>query len=354
MANTLVDLIKAGDREALNAYLVNQQIGGDSSGVSLNGQPNNALASVLRRPIQPPMQQSMQDDGMQPLNTIRTSSGEYLTPSGERSATPVGFGANPSPEFRGRPVDVFGQGKGYMQPDGTIVGVNSQGQRFSVNPAGTEAARQAGIDQGLKRQMMQAQLASMTAKGDTSQKWDTVQTDEGFAQVNPVTGEVRKLGISPIGKQGPVTPQQRVQDATDAINILQQAAPLINKATASGAGTAVDYLAGLGGMSTAGAEAADQLKVLGGALVSKMPKMSGPQSDKDVQLYKEMAGRIGDPMIPAARKKAAMQTIMELQAKYAGTEPLPLNFDGQTQVPAQAYDADKEARYQAWKAQQGR
>lgn len=67
---------------------------------------------------------------------------------------------------------------------------------------------------------------------------------------------------------------------------------------------------------TDGAKAAAQLKALGGALVSKMPKMSYPQSDKDVLLYKEMARQIGDPTVPAELKKAAMQTIGEINQRY--------------------------------------
>ena len=62
-----------------------------------------------------------------------------------------------------------------------------------------------------------------------------------------------------------------------------------------------------------------------------MPKMSGPQSDKDVLLYKEMAGRIGDPTVPASQKIAAMNSINELQARYAGIEPTKLEFDSQEQ-----------------------
>lgn len=170
MANALVDIIKAGDRDALNAYLLNQQIGGDQSGMSLNSQPNNALTALVRgqtQPqIQPPVQPRVQpSDGMQPLNTIRASSGEYITPSGERSIAPVGFGAQQQPpQFRGTPVDVAGQGKGYMQPDGTIVGINAAGQKFTVNPAGTAAATQAQQDAMLKRQQMQAQIADTLAQ----------------------------------------------------------------------------------------------------------------------------------------------------------------------------------------------
>ena len=50
----------------------------------------------------------------------------------------------------------------------------------------------------------------------------------------------------------------------------------------------------------------------------KMPKMTGPQSDKDVQLYREMAGQVGDPMVPRAQRQAAAATIRKLNEKYAG------------------------------------
>ena len=126
--------------------------------------------------------------------------------------------------------------------------------------------------------------------------------------------------------------QQRVQDANDAIEILKEAAPLVNKSTSSGFGAGIDYAAALIGKSTEGADTAAKLKVLGGALVSKMPKMSGPQSDKDVLLYKEMAGKLGDPTVPTSQKIAAMNSINELQAKYAGINPVPLEFNNK---PAQ-------------------
>jgi hypothetical protein len=137
-------------------------------------------------------------------------------------------------------------------------------------------------------------------------------------------------GMTPANAQtlGATSPQQRIQDANDAMSILRQAAPLVNKSTSSGVGAGVDWALGGLGISTPGADTAADLKVLGGALVSKMPKMSGPQSDKDVQLYKEMAGKLGDATVPASQKRNAMQTLMNLQAKYAGVEPETLNFDG--------------------------
>jgi hypothetical protein len=59
--------------------------------------------------------------------------------------------------------------------------------------------------------------------------------------------------------------------------------------------------------------------------------MEGPQSDKDVALYREMAGRIGDPTVPAAEKRAAVATIRSLQQKY-----LPQNGDAPPSAPAAA------------------
>ena len=47
------------------------------------------------------------------------------------------------------------------------------------------------------------------------------------------------------------------------------------------------------------------------------PRMEGPQSDKDVALYRQMAGQIGDSSVPAAQKKAALQVIRQLHARYS-------------------------------------
>ena len=139
------------------------------------------------------------------------------------------------------------------------------------------------------------------------------------------------VGMTPFNAQtagtGAGSPGQRQREATEAIDIVNKAAPLVRQSTASGIGAGVDWALGGFGISPKGADVAAQLKVLGGSLVSKMPKMSGPQSDKDVMLYKEMAGRIGDPTVPTSQKEAALQTIYDLNAKYAGAPERTLSFD---------------------------
>ena len=101
--------------------------------------------------------------------------------------------------------------------------------------------------------------------------------------------------------------------------------------TGSGVGTAWDFAAGLVGVNPQGAKEAETLKSIGGALVSKMPRMEGPQSDKDVMLYKEMAARVGDSTVPRERRVAALEKVKELWSKYekpAGGQPAPQTATG--------------------------
>ncbi len=110
----------------------------------------------------------------------------------------------------------------------------------------------------------------------------------------------------------------KVSDAKDVLGLLDEVDTLLPKSTGSYGGVAADAVVGAFGGSTQGAQASAQLKALQGALVSKMPKMSGPQSDKDVLLYREMAGQVGDPTIPVSQRQAASSMIRKLNEKYAG------------------------------------
>lgn len=110
--------------------------------------------------------------------------------------------------------------------------------------------------------------------------------------------------------------QQKVLDAGSVLGLVSAAKPLLETATGSTAGVLRDSALSLIGKDSDSSKAAAQLAVIGGQLVSKMPKMSGPQSDKDVQLYREMAGRIGDPSVTSGNKLAALQTIQQLNEHY--------------------------------------
>jgi hypothetical protein len=107
--------------------------------------------------------------------------------------------------------------------------------------------------------------------------------------------------------------------------------------TQSGLGTAVDVVGGFFGASPQGSVQAQQLKALGGALTAKMPRMQGPQSDRDVILYRQMAAEIGDSTVPIARRKAALDTVKQLWAKYEHLNPEAFDGgSGSTTTPTKA------------------
>jgi uncharacterized protein (UPF0147 family) len=168
------------------------------------------------------------------------------------------------------------------------------------------------------------------------------------AEARALTAEIAKgnLAIRQLESEAKAEERNKpVTEAKDSIKLIDQAEKLLDKATASLTGTGVDVLAGSVGVSTEGAKAAAQLKAIQGALVSKMPKMSGPQSDKDVLLYREMAGQIGDSTLPVGTRKAALETIREIQERYA---KVPLGTSKPVETSPFKYAPAKEDRYQQW------
>ena len=109
---------------------------------------------------------------------------------------------------------------------------------------------------------------------------------------------------------------KKSRDATDVISLAGQADQYLDVASGSG----IDALSAVGkrfvGVSDPQTQANAALKVISGKLVSNMPRMEGPQSDKDVQLYKDMAANIADPMVPSQDKRVALQALKELNEKY--------------------------------------
>lgn len=174
------------------------------------------------------------------------------------------------------------------------------------------------------------------------------------AEARALQGEIAKgnLAIRTAEAEAKAEERQKpVTEAKESLKLIDQAEALLDKATGSLTGTAVDVVAGALGKSTEGAQAASKLKAIQGALVAKMPKMSGPQSDKDVLLYREMAGQVGDSTLPVETRKAALETIRQIQERYAkvpegSSKPAP-------EVPTPfKFSPAKEDRYQQWLKQQ--
>ena len=155
--------------------------------------------------------------------------------------------------------------------------------------------------------------AALKESGDTERA--NIAADGQIQAANQTNAAKVAAAEAKVGNSG----AQQAKDTQDIFSIIDQAGPLLKTATNSYIGIAGDELARTVGKTTDGAQATAQLKVLQGALISKMPKMSGPQSDKDVQLYREMAGQIGDATIPREQREAAIDSIRKLNEKYLPT-----------------------------------
>jgi len=154
-----------------------------------------------------------------------------------------------------------------------------------------------------------------------------VQTAAGAVQL---TGKERqRLAGAAIESQQ--NKEQKMAGFGDAIaearQILTGTDPLTGNAgtkplpTASGVGSLVDYLGNLGGVAPRGQNEAKRLEVVAGILTSKVPRMEGPQSDKDVELYKKMAGDAGNSGLPISTRLSALDTMQKLFSKYERLNP---------------------------------
>ena len=110
-------------------------------------------------------------------------------------------------------------------------------------------------------------------------------------------------------------------DAKEAISLLDDARKLIPGATGSYLGTAADEVGRFFGAGTGGAQKDAQLKTIAANLILKMPKLSGPQSDRDVNLYREAAGQLGDRTLPSSVKKAAVEQILDVYRRNGYAVP---------------------------------
>ena len=134
--------------------------------------------------------------------------------------------------------------------------------------------------------------------------------------IDPRTGQqATSLGDGSGNKN---SPQQETKRAQNVLSLTQQAEQILSngKATGSGIGSLLDTGASWFGVSTEGAQSTAQLSTIAGQLVSNMPRMEGPQSDKDVQMYKQMAGDLSNASLPVATRMAALRQMQALNEKY--------------------------------------
>lgn len=208
-------------------------------------------------------------------------------------------------------------------PDGQVVNNTPPGAKLSTNlaPASQRKIAETQAITDIKRESEKQQLVD--------------KQEVGMRGLTPIINEARSIlsGIDPATGQKYETP------------------------TSSGLGSFVDKVAGWGGFTTSGAKAADRMRVVGSALVAKVPRFEGPQSDADRKYYIEMAGQVGDDSIPIDRRLAALDTVQRIWSMFEGGKKSDFVGIGPTSNVASGKisgattgfaDPEKERRYQEW------
>lgn len=116
---------------------------------------------------------------------------------------------------------------------------------------------------------------------------------------------------------------KKAKGAREMIAVLDGINEKIDQATGGGMGAIGDEIGRFFGYATEGAKGIAKLKIVESKLMESVPRMEGPQSDKDVEMYKAAAGNLGNPYTTNEEKKAAVEMIVSLQRKYAHMNEQP-------------------------------
>jgi hypothetical protein len=161
-----------------------------------------------------------------------------------------------------------------------------------------------------------AAVAAKNKPNATEGKTHEVTANDGSVRVYDANWNlIKELGTvgKPTGTfEKAVNTQKNIRRDLDiAIPNLQQLTKdggLLDQATGSGIGAAVDFGARIFGKALPGDIATGKLKPM-------VPRFEGPQSDKDVQSYKDAAGDLANPQLPTKLRKAAAQTILDIMTR---------------------------------------
>lgn len=105
--------------------------------------------------------------------------------------------------------------------------------------------------------------------------------------------------------------------ASNMTDLINEARTHLTNASGGYLGAGLSSVKGGLGISDETTQANQKLKLIGGWMVSNVPRMEGPQSNFDVKNYREMAATVGDMTVPIEDRMAALDTLEQLQKKYS-------------------------------------
>lgn len=110
--------------------------------------------------------------------------------------------------------------------------------------------------------------------------------------------------------------QNAAKQNEEAAMLIDQAIGVLPQASSGSFSGGVTMMANAAGISTDASKADAELRLLAGRLTAQQPRFEGPQSDKDIQAYREMAGDLANPNLPIETRLVTARKMKALLDKY--------------------------------------
>jgi hypothetical protein len=215
-------------------------------------------------------------------------------------------------------------------PNATVKG--PLGQVSQTSPAPAENTVNVMID-GTLTAVPISQAAELTAKfkGMVAKSTGQAEAELDLVSVPDPKGTGAKVLIprsqlvTQAEKGTPAISQvdTKAQQGSTVLDLAARAKTILPQATSGTISSLATMATDAFGVPTNKSAADAQLRVIGGQLTMAQPRMEGPQSDADRLLYQQMSADVANPNKPYQTRLNALQTVIDLNQKYATTPEAP-------------------------------
>jgi hypothetical protein len=168
-----------------------------------------------------------------------------------------------------------------------------------------------------------ANVAGLTTQAQETAKSESDLVTVSRNGVDVLVPRSEALKLANQGAPALAKPDTKTTQGQTVLDVAKRAELVLPKASSGIISNLFTMATDAAGIPTDKSAADAQLRVLGGQLTLAQPRMEGPQSNADSILYQQMAASVANPNVPYQTRMKALNTVIELNEKYAATPTAP-------------------------------
>lgn len=168
-----------------------------------------------------------------------------------------------------------------------------------------------------------ANVAGLTTQAQETAKSESDLVTVSRNGVDVLVPRSEALKLANQGAPALAKPDVKTTQGQTVLEVAKRAELVLPKASSGIISNLFTMATDATGIPTDKSAADAQLRVLGGQLTLAQPRMEGPQSNADSILYQQMAAEVANPNRPYQTRMKALNTVIELNEKYAPTPSAP-------------------------------